>query len=115
MGDRQEANTDIMDGGPEPDSEGECDSEQETDTDIMDDGGPEPHCVGRRGDVPGRIAYTLGDGQPVDSCSNVQYVEDNMQVECICKNNGTPIAKHTAIQTQNQNVDRPAETNQRII
>ena len=38
MGDEQEANTDIMDGGPEPGSEGECDNEQDTDTDIMDGG-----------------------------------------------------------------------------
>ena len=38
-----------------------------------------------------------------------------MQVECICKNNVTPITMHTATQTQNQNVDRPAEPNQRII
>ena len=56
----------------------------------MDDGRPEPNCGGRCGDVPERSAYTLGDGQPgdgrveVDSFSNAEYVEDNMQVECIC-------------------------------
>ena len=36
---------------------------------------------------------------------DTEYVEDNMQVECICNNNVTPITKHTAMQTQNQNIN----------
>ena len=73
--------------------------------------------------MPERSADILGDGQPgdgrveVDSCSDAEYVEDNMQFECICQNNVAPVTKHTATQTKNhyQNVNQPAEPNQRLI
>ena len=73
----------------------------------MDDGGPEPDCGHRCGDEQ------PGDDQvEVDSCSNVEYVKDNMPFECICQK-VTPSTKHTATQTHYQNVDQPTEPNQR--
>ena len=121
MGDEQETNTD-MNGGTEP--EYECDTEQETDTDIID-GGPKPNSEGECDNGPKADADMI-DGEPdPDGDSDggydarpggdTEYVEDNMQVECICNNNVTPITKHTATQTQNQNINQPTEPNQRIL
>ena len=50
------------------------------------------------------------DGEPdPDGASDGEYVEDNMQLECICNKTVTPIIKHTATQTQNQNINQPTE------